>query len=113
MPPPHCHESGGGFTAAATPKGRLTDRPYFPPPAACSTAFLIALVTTLTRRPKALLSFDLVAIWEDEITSRVCTGCGVEQPLTSFHKHQQGIGGVRPRCKACIRAADPRRARAV
>jgi hypothetical protein len=70
---------------------------------------LIALVTPLPPRPKTLLSFDLVALWNSEITSRVCTGCGVEQSLTSFHKHQQGVGGVRPRCKTCIRDADPRR----
>jgi hypothetical protein len=41
--------SPGGWQrlrTAATPKGRLADRPYLPAPLACSTALLMAAVTT-------------------------------------------------------------------
>jgi Flp pilus assembly pilin Flp len=59
---------------------------------------------------EATVSFDVLAM-QAGITSRVCTGCGVVKPLTEFHRHKVGRGGVRPRCKACVRDSDPRRIR--
>ena len=38
-------------------------------------------------------------------TSRKCTKCGVEKPLTEFHKQARGLYGVRSQCKACVAAA--------
>lgn len=35
---------------------------------------------------------------------KTCTGCKEAKPLTQYHKHRQGHGGLRPTCKACVRA---------
>src|SRR4051794_33084589 len=71
----------------------------------------IGSVMTLGRSPSAALTFAFTAVQVvPEFTSRVCTGCGVQRSLDAFHKHQFGKGGVRPRCKGCVRADDTRRA---
>lgn len=30
-----------------------------------------------------------------------CTKCGVEKPLSEFHKHKSGKNGIRAQCKNC------------
>lgn len=50
------------------------------------------------------------------MTSRVCTYCGVEKPVSAFHREQRRASGYSPRCGACARGyarawqADPARA---
>lgn len=34
-------------------------------------------------------------------TSRVCTKCSLDKPLSEFSKHPRGKYGVKPSCKAC------------
>jgi chromatin segregation and condensation protein Rec8/ScpA/Scc1 (kleisin family) len=33
---------------------------------------------------------------------KTCTKCGAEKPLSEFHKHKKGKGGLNAWCKSCI-----------
>ena len=35
-----------------------------------------------------------------------CTKCGIEKPLTEFHKHKETKDGLYGRCKQCARQYD-------
>lgn len=43
---------------------------------------------------------------------KYCPQCKQTKELSGFHKHQQGIGGVRPTCKECRKATEPYNKRA-
>jgi 5-methylcytosine-specific restriction endonuclease McrA len=34
--------------------------------------------------------------------SKICTKCGLDKPLSEYHKHRRGKYGLQPRCKACL-----------
>ena len=36
--------------------------------------------------------------------TKVCRGCGYEQPLVNFSPKKRAAGGYNPVCKACVRA---------
>lgn len=38
------------------------------------------------------------------MTSKICRGCGVDKPLTSYNRHKDCKHGVHSRCKACDKA---------
>jgi len=50
--------------------------------------------TSLARR--AQLAADAVA------TSKACSKCGAEKPLTDFHLFKKGKLGRKPQCKSCV-----------
>jgi hypothetical protein len=54
----------------------------------------------------------------DTTTTKACTWCGLEKPLTEYSPHARAPLGVQPRCRACCAelsreryAADPERSR--
>lgn len=34
--------------------------------------------------------------------SKICTKCGIDRPLSEYHKHKRGRYGLQPRCKTCL-----------
>lgn len=34
--------------------------------------------------------------------SKICTKCGLDRPLSEYHKHKRGKYGLQPRCKTCL-----------
>lgn len=45
----------------------------------------------------------------EELSHKTCTACGEVKPLSEFYAHPTGRGGLRPNCKACVRARSARR----
>ena len=34
--------------------------------------------------------------------TKTCTGCGIEKPVSEYHRHKNGKYGVDSKCKVCI-----------